>query len=508
MKKTLFKSAIVLSILTIIGKLIGFIRVMVIAYIFGADGETDAYYLANGLVSNILYALSTAIAVSFLPIYIEKKVIHGENSSSEYTSKVITVLSVLAVGVSIVVCILAPALAKISAPGYEVEHLNQVILYLRVLAIGIIFSLVTSLLKSILDAEKIYGYGAFSGIVYSMVTIATVIFFYKSWGIMSLVISAPAAYFIQYIFLNVRIRKCVRITPRFDLHDKDLMMLIKVSLPVLLSNATVEINQLLDRMLASHFEAGAVSALSYSANLDDMVISIISSTLITIWFTEFSNNSAKKDIDALKQGLRKGISILCLILLPIALIAVMYGKDIVMVVYGRGGFGEKAIWLTTVGITIYAMGWITVSIEKLCTKLFFSLNDTKIPMRISICVVLTNALMSILLVQSIGFAGIVLGTVIAELLAVVLNLVLLHKKIGNLGMKSMMPNLMKMLVSGFGTVVILYLIKSIMLEMGAFPRIIIAAISGLMVYGILLILLKCEEIEVVKKIILRKKSIT
>ena len=293
MRKTILKSAVLLSLFTIVGKGIGFLRMMVVAFLFGADYETDAYYLANGMVSNILYALTTAIAVSFLPIYIKKKVEKGKDETARYTSNIITVLSILSILVSLIVCIGAPFFAKLSAPTYNTEQLSQVTLYFRVLSVGIIFSLITSLLKSLLDAEEIYGYGALSGIIYSVVTMAFAVLFFKSLGIMSLVVSVPVAYFIQYIFLNVRVRTCVNIKFQFDLHDKDFKILVFTSIPVLLSNTTVEILQLVDRMLASFSAEGAVSALSYSANLNDLVISVISSSLITVFFTEFSNGSVK-----------------------------------------------------------------------------------------------------------------------------------------------------------------------------------------------------------------------
>lgn len=73
MKKSIFRSALIISVLTIIGKIIGFLRTIIIAYIFGADSTMDAYNLANGFVLNVLYALSTAVALAFLPIYIEKR---------------------------------------------------------------------------------------------------------------------------------------------------------------------------------------------------------------------------------------------------------------------------------------------------------------------------------------------------------------------------------------------------------------------------------------------------
>lgn len=72
MKEKVIKSALLISILTILGKIIGFLRTIVIAYLFGADSTMDAYNLANGFVLNVLYALSTAVALAFLPRYIEK----------------------------------------------------------------------------------------------------------------------------------------------------------------------------------------------------------------------------------------------------------------------------------------------------------------------------------------------------------------------------------------------------------------------------------------------------
>ena len=70
MKKSIFRSALIISVLTIIGKIIGFLRTIIIAYIFGADSTMDAYNLANGFFLNVLYSLSTAVALSFLTIYI------------------------------------------------------------------------------------------------------------------------------------------------------------------------------------------------------------------------------------------------------------------------------------------------------------------------------------------------------------------------------------------------------------------------------------------------------
>lgn len=499
MGKKILKSAVWLSLFTVIAKGIGFLRMMVVAFLFGANQQTDAFYLANGMVSNVLYALSTAIAVSFLPIYIEKRVEKGKEELSRYASNTITVLSVLALIVSAVVFLGAPALAKISAPAYGEEQLQQVALYFRILSLGILFSLTTSLLKSLLDAEEIYGYGAVSGIVYSIVTIVFAVVFYRSWGILSLVVSVPAAYLIQYVFLNWRAGKCVRLRFEFDLKDDALRILVKSCIPVLLSNTTVEILQLVDRMLASFSAEGAVSALSYSANLNDLVISVVSSSLITVFFTEFSNNSAENHTELLKSNLRKGVSMLVFLLLPITVITAVFSRDIVTIVYYRGSFGSEAVNLTSLALLIYAMSWMTASVEKLFMKAFYALNDTRTPMGISIFTVIINIILSICFVQFFGFAGIPMGTVAAEMCSVVFNLFFLKRKIGNLGFIHSVFDFAKMVLAALATGTVLYAGKGLLSGHTAFVRFVLAGAAGIVIYFLSLYMLKCRELIWIKE---------
>lgn len=215
----------------------------------------------------------------------------------------------------------------------------------------------------------------------------------------------------------------------FDLKDKDVKNLLKAAFPVLLSNTTIEINQLVDRMLASGTKEGAVSALSYSANLSDLVISIFSASLITVFFTEFSNEAVKGNIEAIKEKLKQGINVICLILLPICVITILFGEDIVKIVYFRGAFDNQALSLTTIAVILYATCWIAINVEKLCMKAYLALGDTKMPMVISIIVVIVNIVCSIMMVHFVNFAGIILGTVISEVVAVALNILMLRKRL-------------------------------------------------------------------------------
>ena len=120
--------------------------------------------------------------------------------------------------------------------------------------------------------------------------------------------------------------------------------------------------------------------------------------------------------------------------------------------------------------------------------------DTKLPMVISILSVVVNIVFSILCVQFIGFAGIILGTVIAEIVSVGLNMFFLHQKIGTLRLGDMKIKLVKMLLAAIVTGMVLMGMQTVLVDYSAIVRFVSATIVGLLVYSIMLIILRCEEI--------------
>lgn len=197
---------------------------------------------------------------------------------------------------------------------------------------------------------------------------------------------------------------------------------------------------------------------------------------------------------------------LCLILLPISLITVMLGRDIVKIVYYRGSFGKDALNLTSLAIIIYAVSWIAVSVEKLFMKVFFALNDTKVPMRISIIAVLVNIVASVLLVHFVGFAGIPIGTVCAEMVSVGLNIFFLRHKVGSIGFQKLISDIGKMIAAALVTGIVLYMLKIFLAGQSAIIRFGLASIAGIGLYVILLIIMKCKEIRWMKEMIFVNKK--
>ena len=118
MKEKTSKPVILIFVLTVVGKIMGFIRSMIIAAYYGADNVTDAYYLTNGIISNVFYAITMSVSVAFLPLYIKVKEEKGKLAGKQFASRVLVNMSMLSGMVTLVLIAVAPLVIKIVAFSY------------------------------------------------------------------------------------------------------------------------------------------------------------------------------------------------------------------------------------------------------------------------------------------------------------------------------------------------------------------------------------------------------
>lgn len=448
MKKTVLKSTILIFILSLVGKVIGFLRSMIIASSFGASNMTDAYYLAYGVNSNVLYAITMSVSVAFLPMYIKRKEENGAEESYRFSTRVVIGLGITALLLTVIIIVIAPFLVKIMASSYSQEEMAKTVLFLRIMSVGIVFSLMANIFQTVLNAERVYEYAALSSIVNSLVLIGVVMLFQEKMGIMSLVIATPLAYLIQFLFLKLRSRSYIGISVKYGIWESGVRELVSQALPILISNATIEINQLVDRMLLVSIEEGAVTALSYSGILFQFASNIISIPLSTVSFTELSLAYTQKDIEKVRKIINKTVRLVITICIPIMFVMFLDSETIVQIIYGRGQFSRQAVLQTACGVAFYAFCLIPECIKQIITKAFYSVHETRTPMILGVFEVVVNIVSSIIFSRYYGIAGVVMGTAFAStLFCIVLLLVFSRKKV-NLGMREQKYLLKLGVVSG------------------------------------------------------------
>ena len=411
MKKSVFKASALVLILSFVAKVIGFIKSIIQASYFGASIEMDAFNLVNELVSNIIYMLMTAVSVAFVPLYIQKSTEGGERKG--FATKVIAILVLIALIVSAVLIIFAGDIVHLIAPAFNAKAQELSVRFFRVLCIGIVFSLLASMYTSILNSEKHYYFATVCSLVNSVVLILFIILFSPRYGVWALTAAILVSYVFQWIVLYIPGRKFAKISFPHRLRDEAIKILLIQAIPILVGQASIEINQVVDRALLSGVETGAITAVSYSAVLYQFVASIIATPVSTVMFTEMAEAGKERDTERLSGLLKESIMMLALVCIPIIIVTVFNGKDIVEIVYGRGKFDGKAVTQCAEGLIMYIICLLPSSFKTLYSRAYYSLNDTKHPMIIGILEVILNIVLSIILVKRYGITGVVGATAIA-----------------------------------------------------------------------------------------------
>lgn len=499
-KKAMLNSGFLIFILTFIGKVVGFVKSMLIAAHFGANSTTDAYYLANGIISDVFYAITMSVSIAFLPIYLKVQADKGVQEGKKFASRVLVNMSILSALVTLLVIVVAPIVIKITAPGYSSSQFQNAVLFLRIMAFGILFSLAADIMQNILNAEKIYGYASLSAIINSLVLIVAITCLGNRYGMIALVVATPLSYVIQYIFLEIRSRRYVGFMFRCEIKDSNFSLLCRQAMPIFLSNATIEINQLIDRMLLVSIADGAVTALSYSAVLFQFAAHILSMPISTVCYTEISQACAKKDTVHVEKMLRRALKMILLVGIPVAVVIFMVPGVIVDIVYGRGAYVGTAIMQTAGGLKYYAFCLIPYCIKQVFTKAFYSMGDTKIPMKASILEVCLNIGASILLAKFFGVEGVVMGTAIASLIFSIILISLFSRKYVSMKLKQERRELGRFLVVLCAIVPVSYFMKRCDIIKNNIAFFAIYTLVVFLVYGVILILMKEDMVwDLVKK---------
>lgn len=424
-RKSILKATALVVGLTLVAKALGFLKSIIQASYFGATIYTDAYNIANGFVSNILYMLVTSISVSFVPLYIQRKQVKQEK---EFATKAITFLTMGAVIVSILLIMVAPWIIRILVPSYSPAQQLITVHYFRVLVLGLIFALNADMFTSLLNSEKIYGYSAVGSVVNSLTLIVFTVLFAKTLGVWVLVISMSLSYFIQWMILYIRGRKYASISFRYGIYDEKIRVLLMQSLPILLGQATVEVNQVIDRSLLLSVGEGVVTAVSYSAVLYQFVTQLMGQPIQTVLFTELSEAGAAKDTNRISALITNSYKVIMIICIPIVVVMLFGSNDIVKIVYGHGRFSAEAVENCAIGLQMYSLCLLPVCVKKVLTKAYYAQNDTRRPMIIGVLEVLLNIGLSVWWVRYWGVYGVVGATAAASFTFIIVMLADYNRK--------------------------------------------------------------------------------
>ena len=508
--KGLATSAVALMGVTFISKILGFARDVVLASSYGAGVVSDSYLMALNIPTVVFVMISTALATSFITMYTEINENKCKYESLKFTSNVISIVLLISLAIIALGIIFTEPLVKLFAMGFEGERLALTVSFTKVFMLGVGFVGITYIVKSYLEINNRFVVTGLMPLPYNILILISIIISVK-YGTKVLAIGTLIALFSQLLVqLPFAFKEGFKYKPSIDLKDENLKKMALLIAPMLLGASVNQLNSLIDKNLASTLAAGSLSAMNYAYKLNIFVTGMFIASITSVVYPLFSRLTSSNNIEELKKAITTSINSVLLIIVPVSIGAFVLAEPIVQVLFERGEFSHDSTVITAGVLAAYAVGMLATGVRDVLVRVFYSLKDTKTPMRNSIICVGFNIVFNIILIKYFGVAGLALGSSLSAIVAVVFLTINLRKQIGRFNGKLMVSTFIKTMTAG--AVMALAVISTYNLIVGLHQKIALFGSIGIgaIVYGVMVFVLKvdaCEYvIDIIKEKINRKKA--
>ena len=447
----LLSSTSIFSFFTLISRILGYLRDILIAFFLGASIFADAFFVAFRLPNTFrrLFAEGTFNA-AFIPSYTSTK-LENKKKGKKFADDILGSLLIILTLIVTVVEIFTPYLVYLIAPGFVENDVkfNLAVELTRITFPFLLFISLSSFFSGILNSNNKFAAAAGAPIILNIILILSLIISYE----LNLNIAKQLSYgvtlagILQLIFLFFVTLKFYKPSLTFKLKaDSKVKFFFKKLLPSIFSSGVTQVNILIGTIIAS-FETGAVSYLYYADRIYQINLAIAGIAVGTVSLPALSKAFKNKNIKKLSNIQSKSFELSLLLSIPASLGLVLASEEIVNALFGYGSFSPEDVKLTSVALKYFGYGVPAFALIKILSNFFFARDNTKTPFYISMGIVIVNISISVSLFSNFGFIIIPIATSISTWLGVLIYIYLLNKKKSLLLNIELMPNFFKILTS-------------------------------------------------------------
>lgn len=490
------KTALILMVVTLFTKVIGFARDITLSYFYGASNISDAYLIADTIPIIILAFIGSGIATSYIPLYCSIEKESGTELADKFTNNITNLIVILCSVIILMTLVFTVPIVKLFASGFEGETLKIAVGFTRISIFGIFFSGLIYIFCAYLHLKNNFVLPALRGIPYSFIIIISIIL--SSIGRIEIlpIGSVIAVAFQLFLLIPYIYMKGYRYSLAIDGHDKNLRKMVYLSLPVIIGVSVNQINVLVDRTIASQVAIGGISALTYANRLNLFIQGIFVVSIATVMYPMISKMAAENNVVGIKKSLSEAIGGINLLVVPATLGTMIFVEPIIKMLFGRGAFDSQAVSMTSYALFFYSIGMVGFGIREVLSRVFYSLQDTKTPMKNAAIAMLMNIVLNIILSKFLGIGGLALATSLSAIVCTVLLFISLRKKIGSFDMKNISISFAKILIASFIMGIIAKLTYNLLLNNTSTNLSLVVSMGiGALVYFVIIYSMKIEVVE-------------
>jgi putative peptidoglycan lipid II flippase len=427
----LIKSTGTFSFFTIISRLLGYVRDILIAVFLGAGPLADAFFVAFRIPSTFrrLFSEGTFNA-AFVPSY--SALLNNKRNSQKFANNIFNLLIVGLFFLVLVIEILMPLFVFLIAPGFDSDYqkMELAITLTRITFPFLMFISLASFFSAILNSHNKFAIASAAPIILNILLIGVLLFgkILNDQLVIYLSYAVTLSGILQFIFLYLFVKRYF--SPKFKLHikiDSKVKIFFRKLLPSIFSSGVTQINILVGTIIAS-FQASAVSYLYYADRIYQINLAIAGIAIGTIILPQLSKhvqNNKKEKINSIQN---KALELSLFLSIPAAIALLIASEEIISALFGYGSYDEISVKNSAKALFYFAIGLPAFSLIKVFSAFFFARHNTKIPFYISLTSVLLNILISVALFKEIGFLIIPIATTISSWFNAILLFIFLKTK--------------------------------------------------------------------------------
>ena len=414
----LVKSTGTFGFYTILSRILGYLRDILIAIFLGTSLAADAFFVAFRIPNTFrrLFAEGTFNA-AFVPSY-TSELSKGKSKSIKFADQIFNFLFLGLLFLVLVIEIFMPIFVSLIAPGFvgDIKKIELATSLTRITFPFLMFICLASFFSAILNSHNRFAAASAAPIILNIILIGILLFgkllddkivYYLSYGV-------SIAGFLQLIFLYFFVKKFYSINFNFSIKfTKSVKIFFKKLLPSIFSSGVTQINILIGTIIAS-FQASAVSYLYYADRIYQINLAIAGIAIGVVVLPQLSKHVHSKKKDKIKFIQNKALELSMFLSIP-ATIALMIGsEEIVSALFGYGSFDEESVNNSAKALYFFAIGLPAFALIKVFSSFFFANHDTKTPFYISLVSVVINIAISLYYFSNIGFIIIPIATSISS----------------------------------------------------------------------------------------------
>ncbi|HDZ76721.1 MAG TPA: murein biosynthesis integral membrane protein MurJ [Candidatus Omnitrophica bacterium] len=506
--KSIAKSASIIGGATLLSRILGFVRMILIARLLGTSRIAEAFFVAFR-IPNLIRNLAGEGAANSTVVPVLSGYLHKEKHEFWRLVYVLFTLFLLILGFFVVLgMFFAPLIVRVIAPGFisDPDKLDLTIRLSRIMFPYLILIGISALGMGVLNTLKSFAVSAFGPCIFNLAFIASILVAYNKNGNPTILALGVLIAGVLQLLIQIPVLVRYGFRPKLtELHlkHKGAASIGKLLIPRMIGSGVYLLNVFIDTILASLswiVGVGGVAAIYYANRLIQFPLGIFSFAISNAALPAMSTHAAAGEIDQLKSILSFSLRSVFLFTIPSAVGLAVLAGPIIRVLFERGEFNAYSTLITSSALLFYSLGIPAYAAVKILTSCFYALKDTKTPVKSAAVALIVNTVFNLILIWHLKIGGLALASSIASFVNAFILYRLLRKKIGKLFSGEILSTIMRIIAASGLMGVFMFFLRSNLTGLSENIALILTIVLSVPSFFIFCLLFGVDEIKSIWRI--------